>query len=594
MSQKLVKNKIKTQWDLKSLFYSSVNDPQLEKDILQVKQSMNSFAQKYSQNKKYLSDEKALKKALDDYSELQKVVEAKPLFYLWYVLSLNSSDSKAEALSNKLSNEITQYENKILFFTLELGKVPKKIQKKFLTNPLLKQYHYFLSQLFDHARYQLSEPEEKVLNLKALPSHTLWVRGAEKLENKQMIQFKGKYIPLPEASGLLTNLPLKPRRDLGRKIAHRLEEISDFAENEINAIYTNKKIDDELRGIEKPYLSRFLGDEMEEKSVLALVKTVTENFAVSNRYHEVKRRLLKLSHLEYADRVATLGKIQKTFTFDETVKIIQESFSAVSPLYAQIFEKMIQNGQVDVYPQKGKRGGAFCSNGIGTPTVVLLNHTNTFYDVTVVAHEMGHAIHSELSKSQIPLYQHYSTAVAETASTLFERFVFDSVFKTLSPKEQIIALDAALMGTISTIFRQIAFFNFELDLHTQIREKGSVPKEEIATLMNTHVQKYLGKAFKLSPTDGYFFVKLSHMRNFFYVYTYAFGELVSHALYEKYIQDKRYIEKIGEFLRAGGSKSPRDIFKSIGIDITQANFFEIGIKSIEKDIAQLERMTKQY
>ena len=205
-------------------------------------------------------------------------------------------------------------------------------------------------------------------------------------------------------------------------------------------------------------------------------------------------------------------------------------------------------------------------------------------------HEMGHAINSELSKSQTPLYEGYTISVAEVASTLFENFVFEEIFQTLSAKEKIIALHDRIQDDIQTIFRQIACFNFEVELHRTIRVKGSLSKEEIGALLNKHMSAYLGPRFKMTELDGYFFVSWSHIRRFFYVYSYAYGQLISKALYKKYQTDKNYIGEIKKFLSAGGSKSPEDIFRDIGIDTTKPDFFIAGLKSIEEDILKLQKL----
>jgi oligoendopeptidase F len=254
-------------------------------------------------------------------------------------------------------------------------------------------------------------------------------------------------------------------------------------------------------------------------------------------------------------------------------------------------EGYIKNGQIDVYPKKGKKGGAYCSGSVGLPTYVLLNHASTLDSYKTFAHEMGHAIHTELSKTQPPLYQNYTISVAEVASTLFENFAFDEIFPRLSKKEQIIALHDRINDSISTVFRQIACFNFELDMHKQIRERGALSKEEIAQLHNKHMGAYLGPSFKLKELDGYFFVQWSHIRRHFYVYSYAYGELISKALYAKYKKDPSYIKEIEKFLSAGGSKSPEQIFKDIGIDTSKPQFFVDGLKQIEEDIKELEQLT---
>ncbi len=223
----------------------------------------------------------------------------------------------------------------------------------------------------------------------------------------------------------------------------------------------------------------------------------------------------------------------------------------------------------------------------------MLNHANDIRSLETLAHEMGHAIHTELSKPQPVHYRDYTIAVAEVASTFFEQVLFDDLEQELTPKEQIIFLHNKVLGDIVTIFRQITCFNFEKELHAEIRKVGAISKEEMANLMVKHMKAYLGPAVDVSQDDGYVYVGWPHIRYFFYTYTYAYGQLISKVLFEKWKEDKSYAKKIEQFLRAGGSMSPKDIFKSIGIDTTDPKFFISGLKSIEKDIEKLEKLSKQ-
>jgi len=555
------------------------------------------FEKKYSKRTNYLKSERKLLGALRDYEKLLRTVgPAKPLLYYFYTKELDSSNSNAEARLNKLSNELTNYENKVVFFDLALGKISSPLQKKFLKALKLKKYHYFLKKTFETSKYDLSEPEEKILNLKSMPSHSLWVDGVEKLLNKQTVRFRGKALPIVEAQNKVNNLKTKERRTLQDAIMEKLYGMSDFAESEINAVVLNKKINDELRGLKEPYSATILGYENDEKSVLQLVDTITKHFRIANRFYKLKAKLLKLKHLEYADRSAHIGKTSKKINFIKAYTMLHEVFAQVDPAYAEILDRFLKNGQIDVYPNVGKSGGAYCSSNLKTSTLVLLNHTNDFKSFLTFAHEMGHAVHAEMSKKQPLLYQGHSTAVAETASTLFEQLAFERVFQTLSDKEKIVALHDKINDDISTIFRQIAFFNFELELHNTIREKGALSKEKIVKLLNKHMKKYLGPACKLKDLDGYFFVQVSHFRRFFYVYSYAYGQLISKALCQKFIEDNIYRKEIRSFLTAGQSKSPEQIFRDIGIDTTKPDFFKQGLQNkglqnIEKDVKRLEKLT---
>lgn len=583
---------IKTEWNLK-LLYKSLNDPQLKRDIEKIKRGLEAFAKKYKKRTDYLKSDKALLKALGEYEKLSCMSLASPSLFLWLNKELNSNDKKAHALLTKVDNELIEAHNKVLFFFLRIGKLDKKQQARFLKSKILEPYRYLLERAFLESKYTLSEAEEKIMSLKTIPSYQLWVDGVEKVINKQTVRFRGKNVPLSEARNKVSQLPSRERRKLHDDVMDRLKSVGDFAESEINAIVLNKKIGDQLRGYKEPYSSTILGYENDEESIIGLVGTVTDHFKLSHRFYKLKAKLLGLKELHYADRSVSIGKLKTKFPFTKSAQIFYKLLTEIDQPYADMFEAFLKHGQIDVYPKVGKSGGAFCVGSVNNPTYILLNHTDSFNSFSTLAHETGHAIHSEMSKAQPVRYQGYTTSVAETASTLFESLAFERIFERLSEEEKIIALHDKIDGDIATIFRQIAFFNFEIDLHKQIREKGSLAKEEIAALLNTHTKAYLGPIFKLKELDGYFFVTVPHFRNFFYVYSYSYGQLISKVMAARFEADKTYRKEIREFLSAGCSKSPEQIFKDIGIDTTKPSFFKEGLKSVERDITRLEKLVRK-
>lgn len=582
---------MRTTWDL-SVFYKGLDDPGLENDLKKIESSVIAFADKYSESD-FSVNKDTLLPALQEYEVLYEEMDgAKPMVYYYLHKYLDASNSEVEARINKLSDILSKLENKILFFELKIGKIPVKLQKQILASERFSKYRYFLKVIFDNAKYQLSEQEEKILNLKSLPSYSMWTRGQEKLLLKQQIEFEGKQIPMSEAANQIPHLETKKRRDLHSKFMSKLHEISDFAESELNAIYTDKKINDELRGFTNPYDATFLSNENTEKEILALVKAVKDHYSISHKFYNVKKNLLGLEKLTYADRSAEYGESSKEFSFEESVEIIRNNYSKLGSKYESILDKFMEKGQIDVFPKQNKEGGAFCLGTLNNPTMVLLNFVGSSNDVKTFAHEMGHAIHTEFSKSQPAIYQDYSFACAETASTLFEDFAFDSLLQKMDEKEKVIEVHNRLNDEVSTIFRQIAFFDFELEVHSRIREKGFASKEEIAEIMNEKVGEYLGSEVELSEDDGYFFVYLSHARRFFYVYSYAYGRLISRYLYRNFEKDPSFITKIETFLNAGGSKSPHDIFAEMGIDTEDPNFWVEGLKGIEEEIGDLEKLIR--
>lgn len=583
--------KYKNEWDL-SVFYKSPADPQIEKDQRVADTAIAAFAKKYRKNKAHLKSPTALARALAEYEQLMLLPSSRASYYVFYRKDLNVEDKEAEALGAKLEERGTKRANQIMYFTLEIGKIPKPLQKKFLANKELAPFRYWLSLLFENARYDLSEAEEKILSLKSDVAHGRWIQATDNILNKKTVSFEGKQLPLPEAQGMLANLPTVRRRALGKAMNAVYEGVSEIAESELNAIYTDKKIEDELRGMKEPYEATIRGYQNDVKSVLALIDAVAKGAKISHRFYEAKRKLLKEKRLNYSDRSAQVGELKTKIPFEHATKIVREEFEKLDPLYAEIFDRLLTKGQVDVYPKRGKAGGAYCSSGTGQPTMVLLNQTDSFESLKTLAHEMGHAIHAERSKTQRPFYDGHPISTAETASTFFEAVALRRLIRELPKEDQIIALHNAIQDGISTVFRQSACFRFELALHNEIRAKGYVPRERIADLMNEHMKAYLGPAFDFEQEDGYFFVTWSHIRRFFYVYSYAYGYLISKALHRKLEQDPKFIKRVDAFLAAGESKSPYDIFKACGLDTRNPAIFKEGLKALEQDVARLERLVK--
>jgi oligoendopeptidase F len=491
-----------------------------------------------------------------------------------------------------MNNRATKALNKLAFYYIDLGKISINKQSEFLSDPQLAKYKFFLTCVFSDAKYNLSEAEERIMNLKSLPASQMWDIGHNKILTSVTIKWKGKDIPLAQAQGMVGESNKKNRDSLSGLIATELKKISVFSEAEMNALVTNKKIDDELRGYTRPYDDTIRRYRNDPKTVEKLVEIVTKSFNVPQKFYKLKAKLLKLKTLSYSDRSAKYAKVNGDFPFESSIKSLTKTFGNFDSKYSEILKNYIKNGQIDVYAKKGKMGGAYCWGTFQTPTFVLLNHTNSLHSYLTIAHEMGHAFHTELSKPQGPIYSSYSFSLAETASTFFESLAFEEIVESLPEKQRVIALHNQIDDDISTIFRQVACFNFENDIHNIVRKNGYISKEELADLHNKNMKAYLGPVFKMNHDDGYSFVQWWHIRQFFYVYSYAYGQLVSKALLRRYKKDKGFIKSIEKFLSAGGKDTPENILKEIGIDVTSGQLFQEGIDQIAEDIKRLERLIK--
>ncbi len=446
-------------WNL-GLLYKNEKDPQIEKDVRDIEKAYSAIEKKYK-NKDFTKTPKDLLVALEDLEAINKTLSKKnPSLYFALKTDLDSSDQYAQAMETKISQRLTIASNKVTFFDLKIGKIPKKEQKAFLTYGPLAPFKYQLQTIFEQAKYNLSEKEEQLANLLSQTSYSMWVDSQQKLQSQQTVEHKKKQLPISQAISTVADLPKTERRLLHSKVNTALKEISFFAEAEINATYNFKKVMDIQRGYKTPYESTVVGYENDEKTIDALVESVTKHFPISHRFYTLHTKLIKEKRLTLAERNTKIGSINKKFTFDNTFTIVHKAFSRVGEKYATYLDVFLKNRQFDVYPMKGKKSGAYCWGSGELPTFVLLNHTDDIRSVETLAHEMGHAIHTELSKNQPPRYQHYSTATAEVASTFFEQLVNEELEAELSDKEKIILLHNKVMGDISTIFRQVACFNF--------------------------------------------------------------------------------------------------------------------------------------
>ncbi len=591
--QPKVKSKIQTEWNFK-LLYKSPKDPQIEADIAEAEAACAAFEAKYNTtDKAFLHDHKVLLEALNDYEKLAALKDVKAILYFYSLIDIDANNKLALSNIPLIESRRTAMNNKILFFGVLVGKISKSGQKKILEDMTLSKYHVLLSRIFADGEHTLSIPEEKIMSLKAQPSHDMWIAGNEKLLNNKSLVWKGKQTPIFSAIGQIKLLKsASDRSKLSSLVINELKAVAPFSEAEINAIYTNKKINDELRGYSKPFDATVLDFRNDSKVVEELIKVVTESFPIAQKFYKIKAKLHKQKHLLYLDRNRGIGEAKGKYDFKTSATLLTDILSAIDPKYANIFNEYVAFGQIDVYPKIGKTGGAYCRSAYGMKTYVLLNHNDDLNSFKTLAHEMGHAFHSELSDHQGPIYCNYSTSSAETASTLFESIAIDAVFENLSDKEKIIVLHDRISDDISTIMRQVACFNFELELHNTIRKNGHVSHEEIADIHNKNMKAHLGPAFKLTRDDGYFFVQWSHIRRFFYVYSYAYGMLVSKGMLRRYRKDPTFWSSIEQFLKAGGNDSPENILRKIGIDLSSPEFFKEGLQDIADDIAKLEKLTK--
>ena len=570
-----------------------------EKERVKAKNAFENFSSKWKNRKDYLEKPEILAEALVEYNELErKFGEQNEGCFYWLRSRQDVNDPEVKAGFNSFLEFQRDLYNQVRFFDLEVSKIKKELQNKFLSYSGLQKFKNYLQKGFNESEYLLSEEVEKALSVTSQSGHSDWLKLNEKLltnQKREVILGNGEIVDknYEELLGLMQNPDSNIRKNAAKAFNSILEKNLDVSEAEINSILRRKKEIDKLRGMSRPDLGRHLDDNIETEIVDTLIKTVTERFSISKRYYALKSKLFGVDKINYYERAADYGKLDAEFSYEKSKNLVEKVLSNIDLEFGNIFKKFVDNGAIDVFPKNGKEGGAFCVYfGKDQPVYIMLNHTNTLTDVTTLAHEVGHGINDELMRKQNALNYSTPLATAEVASTFMEDFVLEELLKEATQEEKLTIMMQKLDGDIASIQRQIACYNFETNLHKEFREKGDLPKERIGEMFKEEMGAYMGNSVNLEGADNWWSY-WSHIRNFFYVYSYSSGILISKAMQQKVKEDPKFINNVKDFLSAGESKSPKELFLDMGIDVTKKEFWNKGLDKVENLLDETESLAKK-
>ncbi len=591
----------KAVWDLTGLF-SGDNDPRIEKAIREVERESYHFIRKWRLRRDYLSDPSALRRALGEYEKWKRSFgfDGDAGYYFWLRTEQDQNSPEIKARFNKIEEFSRGIENDIQFFYLRLAKIAPSRQKMFLAYEGLRDYRHFLERIWAESKHLLSEREERILNLRMSTSYSNWIRMTfgflAKEERKVLLETGGRGVrSFSEIASLMNSSNKKVRDSAAKAFNDVLARNVEVAETEINSVLAYKKTEDELRAFPRPDLSRHIADDMDSSAVDSLVKSVSKRFDIPARFYRLKARLMGVRKLKYHERNVLCGDINTKYSFESSCRLLHKTLSRLDREFSSIFQGFVENRQIDVYPRKGKAGGAFCAHHlISQPTYILLNHTGELTDVLTLAHEVGHGINNELiRRSQNALNFGTPTSTAEVASTFMEDFVLQEILKRAGGEQKLAIMMKKLDDDVSTIFRQVACYRFESALHGLFRSKGYLSKEEIGRLFMSHMAEYMGDCVEQTKGAENWWVYWNHIRYFFYVYSYASGLLISKSLQNSVRKDPAFISKVKDFMSSGLSDSPRDIFLRLGIDIEDGRFWEGGLGEVERLLVETTDLAKR-
>jgi oligoendopeptidase F len=355
-------------------------------------------------------------------------------------------------------------------------------------------------------------------------------------------------------------------------------------------------VDDRLRKYPDWISSRNLSNEASDESVQALITAVTARYDIPQRWYRLKAQLLGVERIADYDRMAAVTSEEPVVPWGEARDLVLDCYREFSTELGDIVQRSYDDRWIDAPLRPGKRGGAFCASTVpDLHPYVMLNYTATRQDVLTLAHELGHGVHAVLGARQGIFHMSTPLTMAETASTFGEEIVFERLLERAeSPESRLSLLARNIEGAIATVFRQTAMNRFEDRVHNERRSQGELSVDRISELWIETQSAMLGDSVDL--TDGYarWWSYVPHFVNTpGYVYAYAYGQLFALSVYRLYTESgDEFVPRYIDLLAAGGSRSPEDLGKLVGVDLTDPGFWDAGLALVEETLDKTEQAAR--
>lgn len=583
----------KYKWDLDKMFTPD------EWNILSsnIRSLSDDFA-KYQGN--ILKSDDSLLCALNDYSYIEMKMSSLETFA---IMKKDENNNVNESLIRyDQSIKLRAYVNTNLSFLKKeiLDGGWSLIEEYINKNIELQKYKFLLFKMFREEKHTLSKDEEKLLStlseVLSSPEDTFNMLAYADLKFDDVIDSNGNKISL--TYGTYGTLISSKDRDIRKQTYKNLYSAIRNNKNTIASTLSNSiKTDVIISRIKKfdTALERSLFNNDIPISVYEnLLKVVNNNLHLLHRYIALRKKMLSLDKLYFYDLyVPIIDFEEKSIKYDDAVETIKKSLKPLGKEYCDYADEGFNSGWIDVYPNKGKSGGAYSFGSYESMPYILLNYNGSMQDMFTVTHEMGHSMHSLYARKMQPfVYSGYSTFTAEVASTVNEELLVHYLIKnTNNNKEKLFLINTNLECFRLNIFRQSMFAEFELLIHKVVESGESLTLEFLCNKYLELNKKYFGDLVELDDDISLEWARIPHFYDAYYVYQYATGYSAATAIADKIINDGEvYANKYIEFLKSGGSTYPIEALKIAGMDMSKSEPIELAMKKFEKLLNEMELM----
>ncbi len=506
--------------------------------------------------------------------------------------SADTQDQAVQAFLNTVETRMAVLTNRTLFFSLWWKSLETSEAERLMAAS--GDYRYWLEEMRHFKPYTLTEPEEKIINIKDVTGAMAVVNLYNTITNRYTFHLAVEGETKELTRGELMVYVRGHDSDLRARAYQELYRVYGFDAPILGQMYQtlvrdwhNENLD--VRHFSSPLAVRNLANDIPDDVVDTLLKVCQDNRAVFQRFFQLKARWLGMDRIRRYDIYAPVVKTDKTYEFDQAAGIVFDAFQRFDVRLANLARRVLDSGHLDSEVRRGKTTGAFCATVAPEITPwVLLNYQGKPDDVATMAHELGHAIHSQLAAEHNLFTFHPSLPLAETASTFGEMMLVDRLLET----EQDSSVRQTLLfrqvdDAYATVMRQAQFALFERKAHELVHQGATV--DELSDAYFENLRDQFGDALDVSDEFRWEWVSIPHIYHTpFYVYAYTFGQLLVLALYRQYkAEGEAFKPRYLSLLSAGGSKSPERILSEAGIDMHSGDFWQGGFDVIRGLVDQL-------
>lgn len=511
--------------------------------------------------------------------------------YLWF--SENTKDAKARSFKTRMEERLTALSNRLLFFELWWQGVDDANAVRLMADAGDLRYH--LETIRRYKPHTLSEPEEKIINVKNVTGRsavnqlydvvtngftfTMGAGGKKHTLNRESLM---AYVRNPKAS-----VRQAAYEELYRVFTAQRDLLGEIYKTLVND-WKSENLG--LRHFSSPIATRNLGNDVPDQAVDILLSTCAKNADIFQTYFKLKSKICKITSMNRYHLYAPHRTEAKRYKYADAVAMVLEAYRGFSPLLADLAAQVFQDRHIDGPTRPGKLGGAYCYSVVpGLTPYVMLNYTGEARDIATMAHELGHAVHGMMAKDHSVFTFHSTLPLAETASVFGERILSDALMSQERNKAvQQGLLLSQLDDIYATVLRQAYFVRFEKLAHQMIAEGAT--GDQLAKAYLTELRQQFGKAVKVPDEFRWEWLTIPHIfASPFYCYAYSFGNLLVLALYRMYReQGAAFVPRYLDLLATGGSQAPRDILGKVGVDVTSEAFWQSGFDTIRDMVGQLE------